>query len=1139
MNSDFTDEYEFAGLGRVRSSRHQHDHNDDNFSSDGGGGNESSDDDECNIDFLPSKKRKKNSSQIYGVFGDSSDEDGHGKGLSSKKLRSTRRGGARGTIPWKNKPEEAGTDTLQSTFVKSSKAPIVGENNEIDSGDADTTLEMETTKQNGTTFIKSKEETEEEEQRKRDQRSANETFLSLLQRGTKSRKRSFAASTISGSDSTNTVASRKLENESSMPTSSWNNDGFQGGLGFKSQSHTVDDGGLGFQLQGIQNKMDTGNAPSTATNGGEASSINSRLTSEGGGLGFQRSHNMDGDENDKDGPTLSSFFQSSSKMANFIGGSSQDREKVTVPNEPLKRDPNLGKFEKHTKGIGMKLLAKMGYKGSGGLGAKRLKKKPSPDVQSAGITTQKEEFTVEEKKGISRPVEVVVRPENLGLGFGKFKEATHLKVNRRIEAEIRGVDWEKKEAEERKKKEIKENERIRQEMGIKSSALPATSRLLQNSNWRKGAKRHRKKEKQKIKVVSYQDIIGNSGAEGLNADSSKKDLVLDMRGPSTVHALSTTVQDGETLLGDEVLHNITFILNTHENKLHSSNHFVTSSRRKAESLISEVDVLNRKREELQIRMVKLQKVGSLIEKIERLHISAINPDGEGKIKSLENLVGSLGENFSAEEKKSLQYYTVLLPSLIGPVIETIIKEWDPMLSSFHDSKTLLHQVTNVCFKMIAEVDESCQISFLKVIFDTHIIPKMKKVLLLKWDPTRDVEQGLNLYESALEVSSNVTRYTTKNEPFDDSSSSVFPTPSPSDNLMNLSSMIQDRIMFDIVYPKLSRALSSWKYDKKCTLQTWILPWLPHLDYRSMLAKVLPDLKRKVTTSLLHISKSIPDDQFFTEARQMLEPWTKVFNKQSIENITSECITPRLGRYLSKITFSRKVSEQRWDHLDTLFSIFNHGLMSPSELLSLVEGEVAMPLASTLHQWLRSEEIDTKDAALVYFTWKGRLFNPTPSQTLQKHWLTLQQDATICRIFYGYLLMINTVCNNKSFIFDDLKPAPTHSMNFRVVQARRAKEYRLQEEEQELRGKADSVNNEVKPHISVQRKGGATFKEVVEDFANHQGIPFHPKLGSNSLKDGKTIFMFGDVQVFLDSNVIFASQGEEWKPTSLSDLMSLA
>jgi tuftelin-interacting protein 11 len=75
-------------------------------------------------------------------------------------------------------------------------------------------------------------------------------------------------------------------------------------------------------------------------------------------------------------------------------------------------DPNLGKWEKHTKGIGMKLLSKMGFKGR--LGAK--------------------------EKGVSTVVETVVRPSNLGLGFGNFKEMAQLKNNKVFEAQLRGED---------------------------------------------------------------------------------------------------------------------------------------------------------------------------------------------------------------------------------------------------------------------------------------------------------------------------------------------------------------------------------------------------------------------------------------------------------------------------------------------------------------------------------------------------------------------------------------------------------------------------------------------------------------------------------------------------------------------------
>lgn len=832
--------------------------------------------------------------------------------------------------------------------------------------------------------------------------------------------------------------------------------------------------------------------------------------------------------------------------------------------QPKKHTPNIGTWEKHTKGIGSKLMAKMGYKGSGGLGGKRRQK-----LAGEGAVT-----------GIARPIEVKVRPANLGLGFGNFTEASKLKANRELEAQVRGVDIEKE-------KEKARQEKARQEeagrTSVVSSALPSTQDLLKEQSWRRGSKRGTKKRPKRT-VVPYTELLQKQETE----------KILDMRGPAA-SATPETPTDDKVALAEEVLHNVSLLMGTYETKVYSAAHFAKSTKQKVDSIESDIQGMKVRQEQARDRISKLQRVLNILDKTEALLSSASASkagidDVEGVTEKLQSLVGELASTFTAQERREIQFSKTLVPSLLGSFVQSQIDQWDPLKDNPETSQKVIRSLLSIGPKVMAsangssseangeKVDEDV-LTITRSMVTNHLVPRIRRALeSTKWDPIRDCETGLTLYEAIYGNVSEITSLDLKPQTSDHASNrgdeNVFPAGdlpamvADSEGPGSLVRHVKDQLIHDVVYTKLSRAIATqWKpqLDDNRRLidrpDLWILPWLTHLDHRGLLPSLVSDCKRKLKSAIAFLGKSVPvstanyDVDFFEAVIETLRPWKPLLKETTIHDIVSSSVTPRLRKALSAMLHtldiqSAQLVPKSWSPLESTCRLQSLGLLSDRECLSLVEGELVGPWTLRVHEYLSDHFEDASKALSIvvdsYRTMKSRIFGDSDDSLFAL-------DEQVCAYFYTVLLMLQATKNQNQDDLDVLWPPNPDDLHFRSVLARRTTEDKSKAAADLLRMDASGLASTMKKDAQVEAKvrlghSLLNFRDVVQEFAKDQDILFQPKLGANAYHDGKQVFKFGPIAVYLDGSVVMANdsikngnenQSSVWRPVSLEELAQLA
>jgi tuftelin-interacting protein 11 len=295
----------------------------------------------------------------------------------------------------------------------------------------------------------------------------------------------------------------------------------------------------------------------------------------------------------------------------------------------------VGAWQKHTTGIGLKLLQKFGFKGR--LGAN--------------------------EDGIAQPVDVVQRPMGEGLGFSTGSSNAQSKGSHRTSSASASASG----------------------CGKHESKLP-TEEVVRTQSWKKDAS-SQKAGKVEPKLLRVSDFLGST-AEDKHGES-KTQTILDMRGEevrvllsisdmrtgsssATVHVAGDIVPK----LGQELLYNINLVVDMTEAEVLNDSKKAANETHRAESSNVDMAILRKELERDSLKLERLEKLIEALTRIESKRLSdASSVSIEAIIKAMMTLYSSLTDEFL------LFGILHLLPTLVTPILQALVADWNPLVDA--------------------------------------------------------------------------------------------------------------------------------------------------------------------------------------------------------------------------------------------------------------------------------------------------------------------------------------------------------------------------------------------------------------------------------------------------------------------------
>ena len=594
-------------------------------------------------------------------------------------------------------------------------------------------------------------------------------------------------------------------------------------------------------------------------------------------------------------------------------------ESGSRPWENAKPDPKLGEFEKHTKGIGMKLLEKMGYKKGMGLG--------------------------KDGKGMAAPMETQMRPKNMGMGFKGFKEAGQLNNKDGSDDDDddaartgAGGDARNKAAE----KVAAENARAKREKDAKQKEM-----------WkrRNELKRERREYRTAEEVLAEQEradleasgIANPRRTRGAGAGAREDDGHRHAREPGARrHGPSRVTRgrrrggrrgsggdDDEEIAFPELQHNLRLIVDLAEAEIQTVDAKIRHEkdtnvllRRESDRLRADADRAERAADSLDriLRLaekceVSAQSRGATLDDLATMYsdMKARHPDEYAR-HGVQRLAVAHAHPLVVDLFR--EPYDPLTEPTRGT---STLKRWKELLSSSTDGD---HGTTN---DMFGNTDDDSMFGLL----DASVIQPLRRAVTTRWD-AKSPEPLLRWFDAW--------------------------------HPAVLSDAAVEELQVKCVLPKLQRAVEAWNPLKDpVPIHAWLHPWLPSLG--ASMASLWAPIRHKLTNAL---AAWHPSDQ---SALGLLAPWRTVFDVRDWDALLVRSILPKLQYALSEVKIDGV--DRASQVLEPLGWVLAWEACVPAgRMTQLLESGFFPKFHAALHAYLAAPGLDLEEVTRWYLEWKG-------------------------------------------------------------------------------------------------------------------------------------------------------------------------